>query len=187
MIFMTLASPFRRCLENNRAQHRDFHLVGRLGPADEFVAAVQGERAQNLGRELGFATMQIVFAQDESQRLKRKEVAAAGIAQDVPPPSRLFHPSPRRPVTEAPLPAFTAIPSPCPKRSRETRIAIAPGDNFRARPNLSAKLSSELRSSSVTQPARKIPTRSISFGNCGKMERSRSGVVSRKFEGGSFP
>jgi len=43
------------------------------------------------------------------------------------------------------------------------------------------------RSSSVAQPARKTPARSICFGNSARMARKRSGAVRRKFDGGSFP
>ena len=59
-----------------------------------------------------FATMQIVFAQNQPQRLDGKRITAAGVAQNVSPAAGFLDLSPRRPVTDEPLPALTTIPSP---------------------------------------------------------------------------
>ncbi len=89
MIFTAFVA-FGGCFENDRSHHGDFHLVRILRPADEFIAAVQEKRAQDIGGKLGFAAMEIVFAQNKAKRLNGEEIAAAGIAQNMAPPSRLF-------------------------------------------------------------------------------------------------
>ncbi len=80
---VTVGSRF----EDNWSQHRDFHFISGLRPANEFVQVVQGKGLQNFCRELHFAAMQIVFTQNEAQGLNREEISAAGIAQNMPPPS----------------------------------------------------------------------------------------------------
>ena len=86
-----------RAFENDRRQSRDVHFVRGLGPADQFVAAVQTQGAQNRGGKLGLAPVQIVFAQNETQRLEREEISAASIAQNVTPPSGFLDPVPATP------------------------------------------------------------------------------------------
>src|SRR5437899_529469 len=46
---------------------------------------------------------------------------------------------------------------------------------------------SDCRSSSVPQPARKMPADVISFGNSLKIARNSPGVARRRFAGGNFP
>src|SRR5207247_6216815 len=126
--------------ENYRRQSRDVHFVRGLGPADQFVAAVQTQRAQNRGGKLGLAPVQIVFAQNKAQRLEREEISAAGIAQNVPPPSGFLHPvsaaaSDRRTSSGIDRDAVAAT-----ERRRQPGIAIAPGDDLSTGPNLAAQL-----------------------------------------------
>ena len=73
------------CFKYNGREHGDLHFVGRLRPANELIAIVERERAQNARRELSFAAVQIVFAQNQTERLHGKKVAATSIAQDVSP------------------------------------------------------------------------------------------------------
>ena len=83
--------------------------------------------------------MQIVFAQNETERLDGKKIAAPGIAQDVAPAARLFDPvttTTGHGSTSAGVHRDPIAPAQC---GRETRIPIAPRNNFRARPDFSAK------------------------------------------------
>jgi hypothetical protein len=88
---------------------------------------------------LRFSAVQIVFAQNETQRLDGKEITAPGIAEDVAPAARLFdsftattgHRSAGAGVHHDPVAAAQG--------GRETGIPIAPRDNFRARPDFSAE------------------------------------------------
>src|ERR1043166_10001850 len=69
-------------------QHRDFHFICRLHPANQFIKIVQRQRVQDVGSKLHLACMQIVFAQEQAERLHGKKITAASIAQDVSPPTR---------------------------------------------------------------------------------------------------
>src|SRR2546430_14367450 len=82
--------------------------------------------------------------------------------------------SPRRPVTEEPLPALTTIPSPCPRPAARPDSRSLP-ETILAFGQISAQSrESDCRSSAVPQPARKIPARSISLGSSQKIALSRS-------------
>ncbi len=95
--------------------------------------------------------------------------------------------SPRRPVTEDPLPALTTMPSPRSRAAARPESRSLPVTIF-AFGQISRHICfSAQRSSSVPQPARKTPARSICFGNSARIARRCSGEVSRKFEAGSFP
>jgi hypothetical protein len=76
-----------RGFKHNRSQHRDLHFVRRLRPTNELVKIVQRQRVQNFRSELHLAAMQVVRAQDETQRFNGQKIAAAGIAQNVSPPT----------------------------------------------------------------------------------------------------
>ena len=78
--------------KHDRRQHRDFHFVGDLGPAHQLVQIVQRQRAQNLGGKLDFATVQIVFAQNQAERLQAEKITATGVAQNVSPTTGIFDP-----------------------------------------------------------------------------------------------
>ena len=78
--------------KHDRRQHRDFHFVGGLGPAHELIEIVQRQRAQNLRGKLDFATVQIVFAQNQAERLQAEKITATGVAQNVPPTTGIFDP-----------------------------------------------------------------------------------------------
>jgi hypothetical protein len=64
---------------------------------------------QDFRGELHLAAAQIVFTQEEAQRLNGKEITAACVAEDVSPAAGILILSPRRPVTDEPLPALTTI------------------------------------------------------------------------------
>src|SRR4051812_18872602 len=70
--FVTLYGAF----ENHRRKSGDVVLVGDLRPADELVPVVQTQGAKNGGRELRFAAVEIVLAQNETERLQRDEISA---------------------------------------------------------------------------------------------------------------
>ena len=129
----------RRGFENNRRQHRDFHLVRGLRPAHEFVEIIQGERVQNFRGELHFAAMQIVFAQNQPQRLDNEKITAAGVAQNVSPASRLLDLIAAASGHGRAAAGIHGNSIGVTKRSGETGIAIAAGNDFRRRPNLRAK------------------------------------------------
>ena len=78
------------CFTNDGRQHCDFHFVGCLRPAHEFVEIIQRQSAQNTRGKLRFAAVHVVFAQNEAQRLDRNEITAAGVAEDMPPAARFF-------------------------------------------------------------------------------------------------
>ena len=95
--------------------------------------------------------------------------------------------SPRRAVTDEPLPALTTIPSLCPKAAASPDSRSLPV-MIRVCGQISAQSrESDCRSSAVLHPARKTPARSISLGSSRKIAFRRSGISKRKFEGGSFP
>ena len=66
--------------EDNRCEHGDLHFIRRLRPAHQFVEIVQRKSAQDVGGELDFAAVKIVFAQNQSQRLDAEEITAARVA-----------------------------------------------------------------------------------------------------------
>jgi hypothetical protein len=83
--------------------------------------------------------MQIVFAQNETERLDGKEITAPGIAQDVAPAARLFDPFTPTTSHGSAGAGVHRDPIAVAQGGRETGIPIAPRDDFRARPNLSAE------------------------------------------------
>ena len=60
------------CFTNDGRQHCDFHFVGCLRPAHEFVEIIQRQSAQNTRGKLRFAAVHVVFAQNEAQRPEQK-------------------------------------------------------------------------------------------------------------------
>src|SRR5204863_5874841 len=98
--------------KNNRSERGDFHLVRVLRPAHEIVATVERERAENGGGKLAFAAMQIVFAQNESERLHGKKITAARVAEDMAPPAGFSACTSRPAVTPCPGPGFHHNPAP---------------------------------------------------------------------------
>ena len=55
--------------KNHRRECRNLHLVGGLRPAHQLVEIVQRQGVQHFGRELDLAAVQIVFAQNQAERL----------------------------------------------------------------------------------------------------------------------
>ena len=75
-----------RCgFKDHRRQHRDFHFVRRLHPANQFIEIVQRKRVQDFRTELHLAAMQIVFTQDQAERLNGKKITAPSVAQNMTP------------------------------------------------------------------------------------------------------
>ena len=128
-----------RCsFKDYRRQHRDLHFVRRLRPANEFVKIVQRKRVQDFRSELHLTAVQIVFAQDQAQRLDGKKITAAGIAQNVSPATGSLDSvaspaSHRRTTSGVDDNAVSMV-----EGRREAGIAIAARHNFRIWPNFSA-------------------------------------------------
>ena len=70
----------RRGLKNDRRQHGHFHFVGGLRPAHQFVQIIHRKRAQDFCCELDFAAVEIVFAQNQSQRLDAEKITTTRVA-----------------------------------------------------------------------------------------------------------
>ena len=85
MISIIRASPRGGRLKYDRREHGDLHFVRRLDPANKFIEVVQRKRVQDFRGEIHFAAMQIVFAQDQAERLHGKRITAAGVAQNMSP------------------------------------------------------------------------------------------------------
>ena len=92
MISIMRASPAGCRLKHDRSEHGDFHFVRRLHPANQFIKVVQRKRVQDLRGEIHFGAMQIVFAQNQAERLHGKKITAAGVAQNVAPSARSLDP-----------------------------------------------------------------------------------------------
>jgi hypothetical protein len=83
--------------------------------------------------------MQIVFAQNETERLDRKEITASRITQDVAPAACLFDPFTATTGHRRAGPGIHRDSIAAAQGGRKTGIPIAPRDNSGARPNLKAK------------------------------------------------
>ena len=124
--------------KHHRSQHCNLHLVRRLRPANKFIKIVQRKRMQDFRSELHFTAVQIVFAQDQAQRLNGEKITAAGIAQNVSPPTRsldsIISPtSHRRTTSGIDDNAVSMV-----EGRRQAGITIAARHNFRIWPNVSA-------------------------------------------------
>ena len=104
-----------------------------------------------------------------------------------PQPPALSILSPRRPVTDEPLPALTTIPSPLPRAAARPESRSLPVTIFAFGQISAQRRASDCRSSSALQPAKKTPARVISFGSSEKIARKRSWLVRRRFDGDSLP
>ncbi len=188
MISMTRASPLAAASKTTGTNI-----------AISILSAVCAQRTSSsrLFKERACRTFAVNCTSPRCKSYSRRMRRSACTERKYPPPAspRICpHPpafsilSPRRPVTEEPLPAFTTIPSPCPSaaatpesRSLPVMIFFAPGQIFAQR------FASDCRSSAVPHPARKMPARSTCFGSSEKIACKRSGVSRRKFDDGSFP
>ena len=90
---------------------------------------------QDFRSELDGATMQIVFAQDEPERLNGERITAAGVTQDVPPASSPLDvvaapSSHRRPTSRIDDNAISML-----KRRRQTGLTVTASDDSRFWPN----------------------------------------------------
>ncbi len=125
--------------ENGRCEHCDLHFVCRLRPADEFVKIVQGKCAQNFRGELHFASAQIVFAQNQTQRLNNEKIPAARVSKNVSPTAGLLDPVATSPSDGRAAPGIDDDSLAASKRRGQAGIAIVSSDDFCGRPNFSAK------------------------------------------------
>jgi hypothetical protein len=127
------------CFENGRCEHCDLHFVGRLRPPDEFVKIVQGKCAQNFRGEFDFAAAEVVFTQNETQRLDNEKIAASRVSKNVSPTSGFLDPIAASPSDRGAASGIDDDPLAASKRCCQAGIAIVSSDDFRGRPNFSAK------------------------------------------------
>ena len=128
-----------RSFKYDRRKHCDFHLICRLRPADEFVEIVQGKCPQNFCGELHFAAMQIVFAQNETQRLNNEKIAAARVSKHVSPTAGLLDLIAASPSYRRAAAGIDDDPLAASERRGQTGIAIVSGNDFRGPPNFAAE------------------------------------------------
>src|SRR4029453_2995800 len=93
---------------------------------------------QNFRTELHLTTVQIIFAQDQAQRFNGQKITAAGIAQDVSPPTGSLDSvaspaSHRRTTSRVNDNAVSMV-----QGRRQAGITIAARHDFRIWPNVSA-------------------------------------------------
>src|SRR5207245_4035940 len=121
-----------------RGQHRNLVFVRRLRPTNELVKIVQRKCVKNLRSEWHLTAMQVVLAQDETQRFNGQKIAAAGIAQNMSPPTGSLDSvaspaSHRRTTSRVYNNAVSVV-----EGRRKAGITIAARHNFRIWPNISA-------------------------------------------------
>src|SRR6266540_3185628 len=128
-----------RCsFKHYRREHRDLVFVRRLCPANKLIKIVQRECLQNFRSELHLTAMQVVLAQDETQRFNGQKITATGVAQNVSPPTSSLDPfaSPASYRRTTPRVDHNAVP-PLEGR-RQAGITIAARHDFRIWPNVTA-------------------------------------------------
>src|SRR5437899_9539435 len=96
---------------------------------------------QDFRGELQFGALQIVFAQNQAERLDTEKISAAGIAQNVAPAAGSLDvlaasPSLRRSAAGVNDNAVAVL-----ERCGQTRITVAAGDDFRVGPDIEADFS----------------------------------------------
>ena len=96
---------------------------------------------QDFRSELKFGAMQIVFAQNQAERLDTEKISAAGIAQNVAPSAGSLDvvaasPSHRRSAAGVNDNAVAVL-----ERCGQTRITVAAGDDFGIGPDIEANFS----------------------------------------------
>ena len=124
--------------KHNRGQHRDLVFVRCLCPAHELVKIVQRKCVENLRSERHLTAMQVMLAQDQTQRFNGQKITAAGIAQNMSPPTGSFDSvaspaSHRRTTSRVYNNAVSVV-----EGRRKAGITIAARHNFRIWPNISA-------------------------------------------------
>ena len=125
--------------KNDRSQARDVHLVRGLRPPDQFIAAIQRESPQNARGELRFAPVQIVFAQNETERLEGQKITAAGVAQNMAPSACLLSPFPPATRDRSARPGIDRDAIAFSQSGGEPGISIAPGHDFCGAPDFRAE------------------------------------------------
>src|SRR5205823_3416361 len=86
------------------------------------------------------AAMQIVFPQNETQRLNNEKIAATRVSKNVSPTAGLLDPVAAPPRDRRTAPCIDNDSLAASKRRGEAGIAIVSGDDFRGWPNFSAKM-----------------------------------------------
>ena len=119
-----------------RGQHCDLHFVCRLRPANQFIKIVQQKRMQDFRSELHFATTQIVFMQDQAQRLHGKKITAAGIAQNVSPPTGSLDSVTAASSDRGPASSIDDNTVPMVESRSQTRVTVATSHDLRVWPNV---------------------------------------------------
>src|SRR5438874_10612656 len=137
--------------KNDRREHRDLHFVRCLGPANNFIKIIQRKCMQDFRRELHLAAVQIVFMQEEAQRLNGKKITAACVAEDVSPTTRVLDfvtPSPRNRGATSSVDHYSV---PISEGSRKARFTIAASEDSDLWPDFGAedRKSTRLNSSHV--------------------------------------
>src|SRR5438094_4486606 len=99
---------------------------------------------QDFRSELKFGAMQIVFAQNQAERLHTEKISAAGIAQNVAPSAGSLDvvaasPSHRRSAAGVNDNAVAVL-----ERCGQTRITVAAGDDFGIGPDIEANFSQRM-------------------------------------------
>src|SRR5438270_3631805 len=130
--------PTSSSFKNNRGQHRNLVFVRCLCPAHELVKIVQRKSVENLRSERHLTAMQVMLAQDQTQRFNGQKITAAGIAQNMSPPTGSFDsvasPASHRRTTSRVYDNTVSMI----ERRCEAGITIAARHNFRIWPNISA-------------------------------------------------
>src|SRR5207244_13139569 len=127
-----------RSFKHNGGRLRDLVFVRGLCPAHEFVKIVQRKGVENLRSERHLTAMQVMLAQDQTQRFNGQKITAAGIAQNMSPPTGSFDSvaspaSHRRTTSRVYNNAVSVV-----EGRRKAGITIAARHNFRIWPNISA-------------------------------------------------
>jgi hypothetical protein len=88
---------------------------------------------------MGFSAMQIVFAQDETERLHRKKIAPSRIAQNMSPTSSFLDPVATTAGNGRTGSRVHDNSIAVSQGRRQTGIPVAPRNDFRVRPNFRAE------------------------------------------------
>ncbi len=150
----------RSRFEHHRSEARHGHLVRAHRPVHQVREPVQREGAQDFFAEGRYTMFNIVTRQRKPQPVHRDIVAAAGVAEELPPAARFFNPAgpaPRHPAE--PVPAITRMPSPSPNAVANPESRSLPAVTRAEGHVRSTMPRSCMRSSSVAHPPRGKPRR----------------------------
>ena len=123
-------------LENRGSQPRHGHLIRLHHPADEVLEPVERERAEDLLRERRDRLVEIEMGEHQPQPLHREIVAAAAVAEQLPPAASLFDLRPAASVDRRARPGDHRDPIRGPECRGQPRFPIAAHRELRLRPGL---------------------------------------------------